>query len=164
MRLLHGIAYLKRFAFGGAIMNKDYQCAPPGSKVLLFSDQDPEQIHVVYEPAKGQRIHQQIFAPRETPVKGAKTLGVQMTVKEIKNLSVNKPRNWDDNAETAARNHGQGVSLTQIPNLKTQISKILQTPNAGFPIALPALLVPSMSPWDWRKNWNDWKPCAGRAR
>jgi hypothetical protein len=29
-------------------------------------------------------------------VKGAKTLGVQMTVKEIKNLSVNKPRNWDD--------------------------------------------------------------------
>jgi hypothetical protein len=33
-------------------------------------------------------------------VKGAKTLGVQMTVKEIKNLSVNKPRNWDDNAET----------------------------------------------------------------
>ena len=96
----HGIAYLKRFAFGGAIMNKDYQCAPPGSKILLFSDQDPELIHVVYEAAKGQRIHQQIFAPRETPVKGAKTLGVQMTVKEIKNLSVNKPRNWDDSAES----------------------------------------------------------------
>jgi topoisomerase-4 subunit A len=95
----HGIAYIKRFTFGGAIMNKDYQCAPPGSKVLLFSDLDPEQLYVVYEPAKGQRIHQQIFSPRDLAVKGAKTLGVQMTVKDIKNLGVNKPRNWDDDAE-----------------------------------------------------------------
>ena len=102
----HEITYLKRFTVGGAIMNKDYSCTQMQSKVLLFSDQDPEQIFVVYEPAKGQRIHQQVFQPRETPVKGAKTLGVQMTVKQVKNLSVNKPRNWDDDADNP-----RGVTL-----------------------------------------------------
>ena len=95
----HGIAHLKRFAFGGAILNKDYSFAPPQSKVLLLTDKDPEQIYVVYEPAKGQRIHQQIFHPREIPAKAAKTLGVQMTVKEIRNLSVTKPRNWDESGD-----------------------------------------------------------------
>lgn len=95
----HGISYLKRFTFGGAIQNKDYMCTPEQSKILLYSDEDPEQIFVVYEEAKGQRIHQQIFGTREVAVKGAKTLGVQMTIKDIKNLGISKPRNWDDNAE-----------------------------------------------------------------
>lgn len=95
----HGISYLKRFQFGGAIQNKDYMCTPEQSKILLYSDEDPEQIFVVYEEAKGQRIHQQIFGGRDVAVKGAKTLGVQMTIKEIKNLGTSKPRNWDDSAE-----------------------------------------------------------------
>lgn len=92
----HGISYLKRFAVGGAIMNKDYLCTPEQSKILLFSDEQPDTIYVVYEQAKGQRIHQQTFTTAEIAVKGAKTLGVQMTVKEIKNLGISKPRNWDD--------------------------------------------------------------------
>lgn len=98
----HGISYLKRFNFGGAIMNKDYMCTPEQSKILLFSDEAPEQIYVVYEQAKGQRIHQQIFGTKEIVVKGAKTLGVQMTIKDIKNLGIAKPRNWDDTVEGPA--------------------------------------------------------------
>ncbi len=91
-----GIAHLKRFTFGGAIMHKDYQCAPPQSKVLLFSDEDPDQVHVVYEPAKGQRINQQVFSPREVAVKAVGTRGIQMTVKEIRTISIHQPRNWDE--------------------------------------------------------------------
>lgn len=96
----HGISYLKRFTFGGAIMNKDYACTPEQSKILLFSDEQPKEIFVVYEEAKGQRIHQQIFNAHEIAIKGAKTLGNQMTIKEIKNLNTSKPRNWDDSAES----------------------------------------------------------------
>ena len=95
----HGISYLKRFQFGGAIQNKDYMCTPEQSKILLCAADDPKEIFVVYEQAKGQRIHQQIFGTAEIAVKGAKTLGVQMTIKEIKNLGVTKPRNWDETAE-----------------------------------------------------------------
>ncbi len=95
----HEISYLKRFQIGGAIQNKDYMCTPEQSKILLFADDDPKEIFVVYEPAKGQRIHQQIFGTSEIAVKGAKTLGVQMTIKEVRNLGTSKPRNWDDNAE-----------------------------------------------------------------
>ncbi len=91
-----GIAHLKRFTFGGAIMHKDYQCAPPQSKVLLFSDEDPDQVHVVYEPAKGPRINQQVFSPREVAVKAVGTRGIQMTVKEIRTISIHQPRNWDE--------------------------------------------------------------------
>ncbi len=91
-----GITYLKRFAFGGAIMHKEYLCTMPEAKVLFFSDANPEQLYVVFAPAKGQRINQQIFQPRDAEVKGAQTRGVQMTVKEVKSVSATKPRNWDD--------------------------------------------------------------------
>lgn len=91
-----GITYLKRFTFGGAIMNKEYWCTPPDAKVWLISDQDPEQIFVLYAPAKGQRINQQVYHPRDVAVKGVSARGVQMTVKEIKTVGITKPRRWDD--------------------------------------------------------------------
>lgn len=91
-----GITYLKRFAFGGAIMHKEYLCTLPEARVLFFSDANPEQLYVVFAPAKGQRINQQIFHPRDAEVKGAQARGVQMTVKEVKSVSSAKPRNWDE--------------------------------------------------------------------
>jgi topoisomerase-4 subunit A len=95
-----GITYLKRFTFGGAIMNKEYQCALPGAKVWLFSDADPEDLYVMYAAAKGQRINQQMFRPRDVAVKGVSARGVQMTVKEVKSVSAAKPRNWDDKEQS----------------------------------------------------------------
>lgn len=91
-----GITYLKRFAVGGAIMNKEYSCALPDAKVWLLDESDPEDIYVVYAPAKGQRINQQIFRARDVLVKGVQARGVQMTVKEVRTVSTRKPRNWDD--------------------------------------------------------------------
>ncbi|MGI6494817.1 MAG: DNA topoisomerase IV subunit A [Kiritimatiellia bacterium] len=92
----YGFTYIKRFAFGGAIQNKDYRIAPEKSRLLLFQEGAPEQIFVKYKPAKGQRIHQQVFLPSEVLVKGIKARGVQMTSKAIARIATDKPRWWDD--------------------------------------------------------------------
>ena len=39
-----GNAYLKRFRFGGTILNKEYRCAGKASKILLFADDSPNEI------------------------------------------------------------------------------------------------------------------------
>lgn len=94
------ITYLKRFTFGGAILNKEYTLVPRGSKVLLLGDRTPEEIYVRYQPAKGQKIHQQVFRPGETPVKKVKARGSVLTLKKIATISTRKPRNWDDSQST----------------------------------------------------------------
>ncbi|MCE9613582.1 MAG: DNA topoisomerase IV subunit A [Lentisphaerae bacterium] len=92
------ITYLKRFTFGGAIMNKEYSCTQPGAKVLFFDADDPAELYVSYAPEKNQRIHQQVFDPRDATVKSAKTRGVRMTYKTISKISTAKPRNWEAKA------------------------------------------------------------------
>ncbi|NLB54181.1 MAG: DNA topoisomerase IV subunit A, partial [Lentisphaerae bacterium] len=86
---------IKRFAFGGAIMEREYLCAPEKAKAVLFSDTPVETFYVRYAPAKGQRIHQQIFYPEQVAVKGARALGNRMTSKKIRNWSVTQPRWWE---------------------------------------------------------------------
>ncbi len=92
------VAYLKRFTFGGAILNKEYLCVPEGARILFFDDADPTEFYVRYKPEKHQRIHQQVFHPRDVGVKGAKSRGVRMTYKPIAKITVSKPRNWEDKA------------------------------------------------------------------
>jgi topoisomerase-4 subunit A len=92
----HDFTYLKRFKFGGAILNKEYRYAPEDSKAWIFQEGTPEEIYVKYKPAKGQRLHQQVFNPSEVAVKGVKARGNRMTVKDIDKLSLRKPAWWDD--------------------------------------------------------------------
>ena len=94
----YGFTYIKRFALGGCIMNKDYAFAPEKSKVVFFSEGTPEALYVKYKPAKGQRVNQQLFAPGEVLVKGVSAHGKQMTSKGIKSISPDKPKGWDDDA------------------------------------------------------------------
>ena len=63
----YGFSYIKRFRFGGLIRNKDYWLAPekPKSKILLLQKGCPETLYVKFKPAKGQKIHQQHFLPKE---------------------------------------------------------------------------------------------------
>ncbi len=90
------ITYFKKFTFGGAIMNREYEAAPKGSEVLLFDPDSPEQLFVKYAPMKNLRIKQQVFEIKDALVKGAKARGNQMTVKKIKTISTAKPRGWDE--------------------------------------------------------------------
>ncbi len=91
-----GFTHVKRFAFGGTILNREYQCAPKGSKVLLFSDEDVEEFYIGYAPRKGQRVHQQLCRPTSVPVKGVRAVGNQVTSKKIAKTATRKPRWWKD--------------------------------------------------------------------
>jgi topoisomerase-4 subunit A len=99
-----GFTYMKRFTTGGFILNKDYRYAPEGCETLIFEDSNPTEVYVKYKPAKGQRIHQQVFNPADIPVKGAKARGNQMTAKKIARISTSKPRWWKGDDE-AHRGH-----------------------------------------------------------
>lgn len=89
------VSYIKRFQFGGTIMNKEYQLAPPKSKLLYFAPDDYEELYLKYKPAKGQRIHEQLVHPRDLRVKSARSRGNQLTIKKVKSISSSKPRGWD---------------------------------------------------------------------
>ena len=93
----YGFTYIKRFAFGGAIQNKEYWLVPEGSKIILFEEGVPDAVFVKYKPAKSQRIHQQMFTPSEVLLKGVRARGIQMTSKDIARITTKKPSWWDDN-------------------------------------------------------------------
>ncbi len=97
----YGFSFLKRFTVGGAIMNRDYQCLPNGGEIRLLVEGTPEALHVKYKPAKGQRIHQQVFRPEDVPVKSVRARGNQMTAKPIQRLTCEgRPRWWSDSEPT----------------------------------------------------------------
>lgn len=93
---LYGFTYMKRFAFGGAIQNKEYHLVPEKSKLILFEEGTPESVFVKYKPAKSQRIHQQMFTPTEVLIKGVSAKGIQMTSKDIAKITTRKPTWWND--------------------------------------------------------------------
>src|SRR6516162_5304412 len=66
--------YLKRFAFGGTILNKAYSCIPEKSRILFFAPETPKILYIRYKPAPHQKINQQTCDPTEVDVKSPKTL------------------------------------------------------------------------------------------
>ena len=92
--------FLKRFTFGGAIMNKEYHCIPPKSKVLFFEPETPAELFIKYKSAPYQKINQQTCKPSEVEVKGPKTRGRQISIKEVSVISSKPPRGWDAEAPT----------------------------------------------------------------
>lgn len=92
--------YLKRFTFGGTIMNKEYFCIPPKSKILFFEPGTPREIFIRYKAAAYQKINQQTCDPSKVEVKGPKTRGRQISIKEVAAINSKPPRGWDENATT----------------------------------------------------------------
>lgn len=100
------ITYMKRFKIGGAIMNREYFItAGERSNLQLLVDGTPEAVYVKYKPAKGQRIHQQRFAPADVPMKSVKSRGNRMTTKNIKYIGT-EPGRWWDSSDAAAQPNG----------------------------------------------------------
>jgi topoisomerase-4 subunit A len=92
--------YLKRFTFGGTIMNKVYHCIPPKSKILFFEAGTPEELYIRYKPAPYQKINQQTCKPAEVEVKGPKTRGRQISIKDVSSINSQPSRGWDAEAAT----------------------------------------------------------------
>lgn len=93
-------SYLKRFKFGGMIMEKEYFCVPEKSKILFFEPDTPGKLYIKYKVVPHQKVSQQICNPGDLAVKGAKTLGNQISIKEVQSINTKPPRNWDPEATT----------------------------------------------------------------
>ena len=93
---LDKFTYIKRFTFGGSILNKNYQVVPEGGEILLCTDEMPENIFLKYRPKKNQRINQQVFTTSDVIVKGVKSRGNQLTSKAVARIATSKPRWWKD--------------------------------------------------------------------
>ncbi len=93
-------SYLKRFTFGGTIMNKSYLCIPDKSRILFFAPDSPKVLYVRYKPALHQKVHQQTCAPSKVDVKGPKTRGRMLSIKDISSVSAEPTRGWDETAAT----------------------------------------------------------------
>jgi topoisomerase IV subunit A len=92
--------YLKRFTFGGTILNKIYHCIPPKSKVLFFEADTPAELYIKYKPAAYQKINQQTCIPSQVEVKGPKTRGRQISIKDVSSINSKPSRGWDPEAPT----------------------------------------------------------------
>jgi topoisomerase-4 subunit A len=91
---------LKRFTFGGTILNKAYHCIPPKSRLLFFEPDTPKELYIRYKPAPYQKISQQTCDPSEVEVKGPKTRGRQVSIKEVSSITSAPTRGWDADAAT----------------------------------------------------------------
>lgn len=92
--------YLKRFAFGGTILEKTYESIPPKSRVLFFEPDTPPQLFIKYKPAPYQKINQQTCDPSQVEAKGPKTRGRQISIKDVSTIGSKPPRGWDHDGPT----------------------------------------------------------------
>ena len=93
-------SYLKRFKFGGTILNKAYLCIPEKSRILFFAPDTPPVLYIRYKPAPHQKISQQTCNPSEIDVKSPKTRGRQISIKDISSVTAEPTRGWDPEATT----------------------------------------------------------------
>ncbi|MDB6025469.1 MAG: topoisomerase subunit [Verrucomicrobiales bacterium] len=92
--------YLKRFTFGGTIMNKEYFCIPEKARILFFEADTPQTVYIKYKSAPHQKVAQQTCNPSEIDVKSPKTLGRQISIKDVATISSKPLRNWEADAPT----------------------------------------------------------------
>ena len=93
-------SYLKRFKFGGTILNKAYLCIPDKSRILFFAPETPKILYVRYKPAPHQKINQQTCDPSKIEIKSPKTRGRQISIKDISSVTAEPTRGWDEKATT----------------------------------------------------------------
>jgi hypothetical protein len=92
----------KRFTVGGTIPNKEYFCVPEGEKckVRFFAPDTAALLYIRYKPAPYQKINQQTCDPSEVEVKGARTRGRQISIKDVSSITAEPTRGWDLEAAT----------------------------------------------------------------
>jgi len=93
-------SYLKRFTFGGTILNKVYSCIPEKSRILYFAPDTPKTLYVRYKPAPHQKVSQQTCDPSQVEVKNPRTRGRQISFKDISSVTAEPTRGWDEAAAT----------------------------------------------------------------
>lgn len=94
---------LKRFSFGGVILNKDYELLPEPGTIRFFEPGTPPTLWIKFRKTAGLRILQKSLKPEEeVAVKGVRARGKQITTKVISAIDGGEkpPRFWDSTLET----------------------------------------------------------------
>jgi topoisomerase-4 subunit A len=104
--------YLKRFTFGGTILNKEYRCAPPKSRLQLLTAEPLERLYLKYKPLRPKRPGGRIPRSKEAlepeerveelaavQIQTAKTLGILISHKQVDWLKTARPRGWDESGK-----------------------------------------------------------------
>jgi topoisomerase-4 subunit A len=81
-------SFLKRFAFGGAIMNRDYFCTQEGAKIKFITDRAVNELRLKYRHTKGARIDEQTYTAKDIQVRGPKSRGIQVTKRTVTSVNV----------------------------------------------------------------------------
>lgn len=92
--------YLKRFTFGGTILDKEYALTPEKGKVIFLEPDTPAELFIRYKPAPYQKINQQTCDPSQVEVKGARSRGRQISIKDVASITSKPTRGWDPEATT----------------------------------------------------------------
>src|SRR4051812_12775725 len=93
-------SYLKRFTFGGMILDKEYFCIQEKSRILYFEEGTPELLYIKYKPAPHKKTTKQPYNPAELELRSAKSRGNQISIKDIQSVNEKPPRNWEPDAAT----------------------------------------------------------------
>jgi topoisomerase IV subunit A len=80
-------SFIKRFAFGGAIMNRDYSCTQEGAKIKFITDRTVNELRLKYRHAKGTRVDEHTVAMKDIQVRGPKSRGNQVTKRTVTSVS-----------------------------------------------------------------------------
>ena len=105
-----GTLYVKRFNFGGAVMNKDYRCVPEKAKIALFTAEPLDKLYIKYRPHRvtsasprtrrgGLRPappDEQTIDLAAVPVQNPKTLGQSLSHRQVEFVRTVRPRGWPD--------------------------------------------------------------------
>ena len=86
-----GLLFIKRFVFGGTILNREYASIPAGCRVEFFSADDPGRLYVRYTDGGGQ-----LFNLEKIPVRAVKAQGWLLSSKPVKSIDAEKPEDWSD--------------------------------------------------------------------
>ncbi|MGD1822969.1 MAG: DNA topoisomerase IV subunit A [Pleomorphochaeta sp.] len=86
--------FIKRFTIKSGQLNKVYPLLPDekGYKVTKLTTYENAEIRVVYKPKPGLRIKEESFYLSDFLIKGSKTKGVRLTVKEVASLRMRQVR------------------------------------------------------------------------
>ncbi|MGD1820309.1 MAG: DNA topoisomerase IV subunit A [Pleomorphochaeta sp.] len=82
--------FIKRFTIGSGQLNKVYPLLPNDKdfKLTKLTTYENAEIKVVYKPKPGLRIKEESFYLSDYLIKGSKTKGVRLTVKEVSSLKM----------------------------------------------------------------------------
>ena len=76
-------AYVKRFAIGGYILEREYSFVPENSEILVFLDRDNVVLDYWFERRKNMKTRKGETLLADVMVKGVKARGVQLCGKKV---------------------------------------------------------------------------------